>query len=204
MTRNPDRLVLFSDAVVAIAVTLLILPLVEVVTESQAEGLSAQEMISDNWPQLLSFLLSFAVISRFWLTHHAIFEHVKAYDPRLMQLNILWLLCIVVLPFPTEIVGVYASTKFIAALYIGTLLALSICQLGLMLLIRNHKELEDEANPISPRLVSGAYIFTGLSLVAFLLAAFVPGVKFYALLLLILTAFDGVIQRFSRKSAQKA
>jgi uncharacterized membrane protein len=190
--------------VVAIAVTLLILPLVEVVTESQAEGLSAQEMISDNWPQLLSFLLSFAVISRFWLTHHAIFEHVKAYDPRLMQLNILWLLCIVVLPFPTEIVGVYASTKFIAALYIGTLLALSICQLGLMLLIRNHKELEDEANPISPRLVSGAYIFTGLSLVAFLLAAFVPGVKFYALLLLILTAFDGVVQRFSRRSAQKA
>jgi uncharacterized membrane protein len=204
MTRNPDRLVLFTDAVVAIAVTLLILPLVEVVTESEADGLSAQQMISENWPQLLSFLLSFVVISRFWLTHHAIFEHVKAYNTRLVQLNILWLLCIVVLPFPTEIVGTYKSTEFIAGLYIGTLMVLSICQLGLMLLIRNHKELEDESNPISGKLVSGGYTFTGLAVVAFLLAAFVPGVKFYALLLLILTAFDSVIQRFSKKSAQNA
>jgi uncharacterized membrane protein len=203
MTRNPDRLVLFTDAVVAIAVTLLILPLVEVVTESQAKGLSAQEMISENWPQLLSFLLSFVVIARFWLTHHAIFEHVKAYNSRLVQLNMVWLLCIVVLPFPTEIVGVYPSTRFTAGLYIGNLLVLSICQLGLMLLIRNHPELEDESNPVSSKLVSGAYTFTSLALVAFLLAAFVPGVKFYALLLLILTAFDGVIQRFSKKSAQK-
>lgn len=45
-TRNPDRLVLFTDAVVAIALTLLVLPLVEVVTESKAEGLTALEVSS--------------------------------------------------------------------------------------------------------------------------------------------------------------
>jgi hypothetical protein len=112
MTRNPDRLVLFTDAVVAIAVTLLILPLVEVVTESQSEGLDARAVITEHEPQIYGFLLSFVVISRFWLIHHSIFEHVKAYNSRLVQLNMLWLLCIVVLPFPTEIVGTYPSTRF--------------------------------------------------------------------------------------------
>lgn len=195
MTRNPDRLVLFTDAVVAIAVTLLILPLVDVVTESRAEGLDAQAVITDHEAQIYGFLLSFVVISRFWLVHHRLFEHVKTYNARLLQLNTAWLLCIVVLPFPTEIVGSYPSTEFTAGLYIGTLLALSICQLALMLLIRNHQELEQEANPIARREAIGYYTFTGLTAVAFLLAAFVPGVKFYALLLLILTAFDGMFAK---------
>ncbi|MEV8377936.1 TMEM175 family protein [Kribbella sp. NPDC056861] len=202
MTRNPDRLVLFTDAVVAIAVTLLILPLVEVVTESQSEGLDARAVITEHEPQIYGFLLSFVVISRFWLIHHSIFEHVKAYNTRLIQLNMLWLLCIVVLPFPTEIVGTYPSTRFTAGVYIGTLLALSICQLGLTLLIRNHKELEQESNPVTRNEVIGACGFTGLTTVAFLLAAFVPGVRFYALLLLILTAFDTkIVAWFSKKSA---
>ncbi|WP_239062846.1 TMEM175 family protein [Streptomyces sp. SID13031] len=198
MTRNPDRLVLFTDAVVAIAVTLLILPLVEVVTESRGEGLDAQAVITDHQAQIFGFLLSFVVISRFWLTHHKMFEHVKAYNSRLVQLNMLWLLTIVVMPFPTEIVGTYPSTKFTAGLYIGNLLALSIVQLALTLLIRNHQELEQEANPITRREVIGAAIFTILAAVSFLLAAFVPGVKFYALLLLILTGFDGVVDRLTK------
>ncbi|WBQ08609.1 TMEM175 family protein [Kribbella sp. CA-293567] len=205
MSRNPDRLVLFTDAVVAIAITLLILPLVEVVTESRGEGLDAQAVISEHLPQIYGFLLSFVVISRFWLTHHRMFEHVKAYNSRLVQLNMVWLLCIVVLPFPTEIVGTYPSTRFTAGLYIGALLALSICQLGLTLLIRNHRELEQESNPVSRDEVIGAYGFTVFSAVALLLAVLVPGIKFYALLVLILTAFDNrIIRWFSTRSAQQA
>jgi uncharacterized membrane protein len=204
MTRNPDRLVLFTDAVVAIAVTLLILPLVEVVSETKSEHLDAQAVINEHHAQIYSFLLSFVVITRFWLTHHRMFEHVRAYNTRLIQLNMLWLLSIVVLPFPTEIIGTYESTSFTAGLYVGNLLALSIFQLGLTLLIRNHKELEQEGNPVTSREVIGAAVFTVVSAVAFVLAAFVPGVRFYALLLLVLTGFDGVIARVSRKSVQQA
>jgi uncharacterized membrane protein len=186
MTRNPDRLVLFTDAVVAIAVTLLILPLVDVVTESQAEGHDAVAVITEHKPQIYTFLLSFVVITRFWLTHHRLFEHVRAYNTRLIQLNMVWLLFIVILPFPTEIIGTYPSGRFTAGLYIGTIVALSLCQTALALLIRDHKELEQEGNPVTDHEVVGAIVFSVLVVIAFLLAAFVPGVDFYALFLLFL------------------
>jgi uncharacterized membrane protein len=187
MTRNPDRLVLFTDAVVAIAVTLLILPLVEVVTESKAEGLTAVEVITEHKPQVYTFLLSFVVIARFWLTHHQMFEHVRAYNTRLIQLNLGWLLTVVVLPFPTEIIGTYESDRFTAGFYVGTILALSIFQTALTLLIRNHPELERPDNPVTERGLIGSLATTGLFVVAFVLAALVPGVNFYALFVLFLT-----------------
>lgn len=178
---------LFTDAVVAIAVTLLILPLVDVATEVRSEGGDAMAVITENKPQLYTFLLSFVVITRFWLTHHRMFEHVRAYNTRLVQLNMLWLLFIVILPFPTAIIGVYPSGKFTAGLYIGTILALSICQSALTLLVRNHQELERPDNPVARSEVSGSLTFSGLTLVAFLLAVLIPGVHFYALFVLFLS-----------------
>ena len=198
MTRNPDRLVLFTDAVVAIAVTLLILPLVEVVNEFQAEGHDAQSVITEHRQQIYSFLLSFLVIARFWLVHHRIFEHVRAYNTRLIQLNMVWLLFIVILPFPTEIAGAFGSDQFVAGLYIGTILALSICHTGLTLLIRNHSELEESDNPVTGTEVSGSLIFLGLMLVAFLLATLIPGVGFYALFVLFLSSVIGRLLKLYR------
>ncbi|TCO44609.1 putative membrane protein [Kribbella antiqua] len=199
-TRNPDRLVLFTDAVVAIAVTLLILPLVDVVTESKSEGLDAVEVVTEHWTQIYAFLLSFVVIASFWLGHHRLFEHVRAYTPAVMRLNILWLLMIVILPFPTEIVAGYDSDRFTAGLYAGNILALSICQSALTWLVSGHRELEHQDDPVSRRELIGSFVLTGLTLVAFLLAAFVPGVHFYALLLLLLSPIT--LRVWNRRQAQ--
>jgi uncharacterized membrane protein len=204
MQRDPDRLVLFTDAVVAIAVTLLILPLVDVVTESKAAGDDAVHMITDHRGQIYTFLLSFVVIARFWLTHHRLFEHVRAYNTRLIQLNLLWLLTIVVLPFPTEILGAYDTSRFTASVYIGTMLALSICQTALALLIRSHRELEQPDNPVTARELAGSITLTALLAVAFALAALVPGVTFYALFLLLLSQpITAIWEKRHKKSAQK-
>ncbi|GAA1692738.1 TMEM175 family protein [Kribbella yunnanensis] len=180
-------MVLFTDAVVAIALTLLILPLVEVVTESRTEGLTALEVVTEHKPEIYSFLLSFAVIANFWLGHHRVFEHVRAYTPRLIRLNLIWLLAIVILPFPTEIVGTFESSRFTAGFYSGTILALSLSQTALTWLIRGHREIENPDNPVSRRELETSLVLTGLTLLAFVLAAFVPGVRFYALLLLLLS-----------------
>jgi uncharacterized membrane protein len=202
MQRDPDRLVLFTDAVVAIAVTLLILPLVDVVTESKAAGDDAVHVITDHQAQIYSFLLSFVVIARFWLAHHRVFEHVRAYNTRLIQLNMLWLLTVVVLPFPTEIIGAYNSSRFTASLYIGTILALSICQTAMTLLIRNHQELEQTDNPVTAQELTGSITVTGLLAVAFALAALVPGVTFYALFLLFLSPIVTTVwEKQQKKSA---
>jgi uncharacterized membrane protein len=185
MQRDPDRLVLFTDAVVAIAITLLILPLVDVGTAAVAENLKTRAVISDHKTQILSFLLSFVVIARLWLTHHRIFEHVKAYNSRLMQLNMFWLLTIVILPFPTVMIS-GSDDRFTAPLYIGTILASSIGQSALTLLVRGNPQLESAENPVTSQYVVSTVTATVLFAVAFTLAALVPGVNYYALFLLLL------------------
>jgi uncharacterized membrane protein len=186
-TRDPDRLVLFTDAVVAIAITLLVLPLVDLVPEVQADGGDAVSVISEHWQEIFTFLLSFVVIANFWLGHHRVFEHVRAYTPSMLRLNLIWLLTIVVLPFPTEIIGAFDSSRFTAGLYTGTILALSISQSALTWMVSGHEVLEKPDNPVSKQELVGSLLLTGLTLVAFLLASLVPGVNFYALLLLVLS-----------------
>ncbi|MGZ0152192.1 TMEM175 family protein [Kribbella sp. WER1] len=185
-SRDPDRLVLFTDAVVAIAITLLVLPLVDMVPEVKAHGGEATSVITEHRQEIFTFLLSFVVIANFWLGHHRIFEHVRVYTSSILRLNLLWLLAIVVLPFTTEVIGAFQSDRFVAGLYIGTILVLSICQSALALLIRGHKELEAPGNPVGRREIVGSLVLTGFTLLAFLLGSLVPGVNFYALLLLLL------------------
>jgi uncharacterized membrane protein len=194
-------MVLFSDAVVAIAITLLVLPLVELVPEVKAEGGDAVSVIQDHHQEISTFLLSFVVIASFWLGHHRVFEHVRAYTIGMMRLNLLWLLTIVVLPFPTEIIGAFDSSQFTAGLYTGTILALSICQSGLTWMVHGHKELENPENPVGRTELTASLMLTGLTAVAFILAAFVPGVRFYALLLLLVSP---VLMRIWKRRSAKA
>jgi uncharacterized membrane protein len=198
-SRDPDRLILFTDAVVAIAITLLVLPLVDLVPEVKAEGGDAVGVISEHWQEIFTFLLSFVVIASFWLGHHRVFEHVRAYTPAMMRLNLLWLLTIVVLPFPTEIIGAFDTDRFTAGLYIGTILALSICQSALTWMVRGHKELEKTDNPIGQPELVGSLLLTGLTVLAFLLASLVPGVHFYAMFLLLLSP---VLMRVWKRSSR--
>jgi uncharacterized membrane protein len=185
-SRDPDRLVLFTDAVVAIAITLLVLPLVDLVSQAVANHTPSTHVISDNLSQLLTFLLSFVVIARFWLMHHRIFEHVRTYNQPLIELNLVWVLTIVVLPFPTEMASAY-SDQFTAGLYVGTILASSACQTAMIVLIHRRPELETTDNRLSRRNRISAISGTALLAVAFLLAALVPHVNYFALLLLLLT-----------------
>lgn len=118
--RGFERLVNFSDAVVAIAATLLILPLVDIADPT--EGASTWDVLSEHRVELFGFVLSFAVIFRLWLTHHRIFRDLCGYTTRLAWANFLWLLSIVFLPFPTKLIaeknGYDASAS---SLYVGTI-----------------------------------------------------------------------------------
>ncbi len=95
-----ERLVFFSDAVMAIAITLLVVELsIPAATEDVGDALL------DRWPQMLSFVLSFLVIGIFWMAHHRIFRYVARIDQRLIWLNLLFLMCVAFLPFPTAVLG---------------------------------------------------------------------------------------------------
>ena len=102
-----ERLVFFSDAVLAIVITLLVLPLAAEVDLSQGAGLAHQ--VWALWPRMLSFVISFLVIGQFWISHHRLFVLVRRYDQRLLWLNLIFLLTVSFMPFPTALVGAHST-----------------------------------------------------------------------------------------------
>jgi uncharacterized membrane protein len=178
-----ERLVLFTDAVVAIAITLLVLPLVDAVSEAVANGASSTEVITENGAQIFSFLLSFYVIAQLWSAHHQLFHAVTVVRRGVFTLNMLWVLTIVALPFSTEMVGAYGDDRFTVLLYVGSVLASSACLTALGVAARG-------------RLVPGALGATGPLTVAFLLVLLVPGIGYASLLLLLVSP---LVQRLWRR-----
>lgn len=187
LTAGAERLKAFTDAVVAIALTLLILPLMESVGESAREHGTAGEWIAGHGDQLFSFVLSFVLIASFWLGHHRLFEHVHRTTRALLSLTVAWMFTIVWLPVATAIVGQMPNDIVQKGLYIGALFATSVMALVIGIYIRRHPELHDIPEP---RLRSGLIadgIAAGLFLAAFALAALIPAVGYWAMFLLVLT-----------------
>ena len=94
------RVEAFSDAVFAIAITLLVLDL----GAGSGPG-SLAHRLGEQWPGYISYLLSFLNIGIVWLNHHSIFSRLRGVDHGLVLLNLLLLLIVSVLPFPTSVLG---------------------------------------------------------------------------------------------------
>jgi uncharacterized membrane protein len=181
-SRDLERLLTFVDAIVAVAITLLILPLVDLAGGIHSEHQSVAHLISSNDDLFWAFGLSFVVIARLWLAQHVLMRSVIASSPRMVSLLILWTLAIVFLPFATALLpggGDQALTKI---LYIGTLTASSICLALLAWVIRRSPDLHEPGEAPSP--VAGL-INALLFLIALGLAVLVPGLSYYPLLLLV-------------------
>jgi uncharacterized membrane protein len=113
---SPSRLEAFSDGVFAIAATLLVLELhVPDTDKGLAVALLAQ------WPIYAAYLTSFVTIGIVWVNHHSMFQHVKEVDRPMLFMNLLLLLTVSVIPFPTALLGRYATatedSNLAAAIY---------------------------------------------------------------------------------------
>lgn len=98
-TRGKGRLEAFSDGVFAVAITLLALDLaVPASTQTQRHLLDA---IGEQWPAYLGYVVSFATIGALWLGHNAITDYLERVDITFLRLNLLVLMCVSFLPFPT-------------------------------------------------------------------------------------------------------
>jgi uncharacterized membrane protein len=124
-----QRLLFFSDAVFAIAITLLVLDL-RLPPGSQAFDLA------DVRQQIVGFVVSFYVIGRFWLSHHALFEGVAGYDTRLLWTNLLFLAAVVFLPFPTTVVSELDPTTASVTFYALSLTAVGVLMMWLTWIAR--------------------------------------------------------------------
>ena len=192
--RGFDRLVNFSDAVVAIAITILVLPMVDEATSAGSQGIDA--VLAGIFPQLLMFVLSFVNIAYFWLQHHRFFERLRRIDHRLMLINLAWLLGIVFMPFPTVlVVEEQGPDGWANGLYIGTMLYISAVQLMMKLHVKNHPELMAEGDT-NNLYIPITVVITVTLLISLVLALTVPAIGLWSLFLLWLSP---VVSRFIPK-----
>lgn len=121
---DTERLVFFSDALFAIAMTLLVVDLhVPDVTNDELGS-----ALIDLTPQYLTFLLSFAVIGAVWMSHHRKFRAITSCDQTLLRLNLFVLLAVASLPFSTAVLGRYGDQQLSVYIYAPT-----ICLIGFSL-----------------------------------------------------------------------
>ena len=116
---GPDtgRTISFSDAIIAIAITLLALDLkVPQVPDSSAAA-ELPSALLELWPNFYSFVLSFWIIGSYWLAHRRISELVGAYDSRMQLINLLFLMWIVLMPFSSALVAEYEHQQLPVVIY---------------------------------------------------------------------------------------
>ncbi len=116
------RILTLSDGVFAIAITLLIITIAVPAKTSDADLPKALLAL---WPHYLAYFLSFLVIARFWVIHRTAFQLIVRYDAVLIWLNLLLLMLVSFLPFPTAVVGEHNSSPAAAVLYAASLLLVS-------------------------------------------------------------------------------
>ena len=112
-----DRVAFFSDAVFAIAMTLLVVG----IGIPHGKSVDLDHALAEKRSEIFSFFLSFVVIGFYWLAHHRFFARLASVDKPFMQLNLLYLALIAFVPFPTAVVGSYGAESTPIVIYAATL-----------------------------------------------------------------------------------
>jgi uncharacterized membrane protein len=133
------RLEAFSDGVFAIAITLLVLEL------AVPKGNGLWHQLKDEWPSFAAFFVSFWVIGIIWVNHHAVLDHLARADRGVLYLNLLLLLTVVFIPFPTALFAEHlksgADERVAALVYSASFLAMAISYGFLWTYITNRRQL---------------------------------------------------------------
>src|SRR5476651_237160 len=120
-----ERLVFFSDAVVAIAITILVFNLK--ITGDEGRHFTFADLLQA-WPKFLAFFLSFFIIALFWKLHHQFFFYIRAVDEALLWYNIGWLLFLVLLPFSTTLISMHFTDPAAVVVYCANVLLINVFQ----------------------------------------------------------------------------
>jgi uncharacterized membrane protein len=168
-----SRIEAFSDGVFAIAITLLVLEIH--VPEDPEEGLG--QALLDQWPAYASYVVSFFVIGIIWVNHHAVFDHLQRADRPLLFLNLLLLMFVGLLPWPTNLMATYmreggADEQVAAVVYSGTMTAMGVAFGALWTYASRHRGLlgdslsPEEVRRLTRRFVAGTPVYLLSMLVA--------------------------------------
>jgi uncharacterized membrane protein len=168
MASETGRIEAYSDGVFSIAATLLVLEL-----KPPAAGQPFWQGILHQWPGYVSFVLSFLLIGIIWINHHRLFSHIHRSDEFLLSTNLLLLLGVVWLPYPTSLMAQAVGTPQLrdaAIFYNASYLALSLF-FNLLLFVCLRRRLADCGGG-GARAISKYYMAGPLMCAMCLLASF--------------------------------
>ena len=160
-----ERLLLFSDAIFAFAITLLAIDIrvIQLPPDQIASGLNNQ--IYGLLPKFISFILSFFIVGNYWISYHRTFHVIKRYNRALISLNLLFLMFIVLLPFPNDLIGKYPANEITVIIYALFLAAtgISLCLLWVYA-SRKYRLIDETLHPdfirrLTLRLLFSPFIF---------------------------------------------
>jgi uncharacterized membrane protein len=181
---SKSRVETFSDGVFAIAITLLVLTIAQ-----PANYRNLGHQLWDRWPSMMAYVVSFLVIGIMWLNHHSIFGYLERVDRPFVYLNLVLLLTVVFVPYPTGILGEAIrrgeGTQTAALFYSVVMAANAYCWSALWLYASSGRRLLHEGFPEEQRR-SATIAFAG-GCVVYTLAIGLAFVSAYAVL-----AFHGL------------
>lgn len=132
-----ERLILFTDAVFAIAITLLAIEIKIPEFEGRPDDAEVWGRLTWLIPKFIGFLTGFAVIALYWSAHHRIFRFLRNYDAKLLRLNFLFLLAIVLMPFSSGLFSSYATVKAPFTIYAINIILAALAQVTLTRYLAN-------------------------------------------------------------------
>ena len=199
-----SRVEAFSDGVFAIAVTLLILA---VGIENAPHG-DLGAYLLDLWPAYLAYAVSFLTIGIMWVNHHLLFDNFASVDRPMLLLNILLLMLIAFVPFPTRIAAEFARSEVDrrnAALLYGITLTATAILFFTLWMYGSRRLLRADADPvvvsgITRSYLPGAPLYATATLLAFVnsiasLVMFAAIALFYALSAALFGRMDSTVER---------
>jgi uncharacterized membrane protein len=134
---DTTRVEAFSDGVFAIAITLLVLNLAVPDARAVARGDLANRLGAE-WPSYAAYVVSFLIIGIIWVNHHGVFSMIARADRPLLFINLMLLMVVALIPFPTALLASYirhgsADAHLAAAIYSANMFAMSVAFTALWL-----------------------------------------------------------------------
>ena len=199
-----DRIALFSDAVFAIAITLLVIEIKVPVVQKEIETFSGEfwHEMKNMIPEFIGFIISFIVIGNFWKAHHIMFGFVTDYNRKLIGLNTWFLFTIICMPFTTGIMSRYMFFQPYL-IYSLNIIITGLLQLRLWKYIISKKNKVSEDIPVG--VVKYKLATPLVAIICFFLSLFVHQLlgPFIARMFLVTIFFaDGIVLRYFRKRYQ--
>lgn len=149
---SKHRVEAFSDGVFAIAITILVLNIkVPELSPGAIQHGGLWRMVIDQWPKLLSYVISFGIVGLYWVGHHLMFHYIKHTDRVFLFLNNIYLMVIAFMPYPAALLGQYGNEQAAIAIYGGTLITAGLMYTMLWRYATSHHRLVDPR--LSDRLI---------------------------------------------------